>query len=76
MNDTEESVSAFNEKEDYLKKLNLEDIDVASEPLEEIDEVLKQRKALWKPRPLKYTKGALGLYVKHAVSPMKGGYME
>ena len=36
----------------------------------------KQRRELWKPRELKYTKGALGLYVKHAVSPMKGGYME
>lgn len=43
---------------------------------EYIDEVLKERKANWQPRALKYTKGALGLYVRHAVSPMKGGYME
>lgn len=42
----------------------------------EIEEILKQRKAAWvKPLP-RYTKGALGVYTKLAVSPMKGGYME
>ncbi|ABK62176.1 MULTISPECIES: dihydroxy-acid dehydratase [Clostridium] len=43
---------------------------------EEIEEILKARKAKWiKPAP-KYTKGAVGVYTKLAVSPMKGGYME
>jgi dihydroxy-acid dehydratase len=43
---------------------------------EEIEKILKQRKEQWvKPKP-KYTKGALGLYTRLAVSPMKGGYME
>jgi dihydroxy-acid dehydratase len=42
----------------------------------EMEEILKERKKAWvKPKP-KYTKGALGAYVKLAVSPMKGGYME
>lgn len=42
----------------------------------EIEEILKERKSRWvKPAP-KYTKGALGVYTKLAVSPMKGGYME
>ncbi|MCY6957721.1 dihydroxy-acid dehydratase [Clostridium brassicae] len=43
---------------------------------EEIEEILKERRLKWiKPSP-KYTKGALGIYTKLAVSPMKGGYME
>ncbi|SDK06249.1 dihydroxy-acid dehydratase [Natronincola ferrireducens] len=42
----------------------------------EIEKVLAERKAKWvQPQP-KYTKGALGIYTKLAVSPMKGGYME
>ena len=56
--------------------LNIVGIQGERKPAEEINEVLRQRKQLWEPRPLKYTKGALGLYVKHAASPMKGGYME
>ncbi|WMJ80936.1 dihydroxy-acid dehydratase [Clostridium sp. MB40-C1] len=43
---------------------------------EEMEEILKERRLKWiKPAP-KYTKGALGVYTKLAVSPMKGGYME
>ncbi|SDZ12687.1 dihydroxy-acid dehydratase [Tindallia californiensis] len=43
---------------------------------EEIEKIIQERKTRWiKPRP-KYTKGALGVYTKLAVSPMKGGYME
>ena len=44
--------------------------------LAQIDEILKERKTKWqKPKP-KYTKGALGIYTRLAVSPMKGGYIE
>lgn len=43
---------------------------------EEVTRILAERRKRWKPRPPKYTRGALGHYVKHAVSPMKGGYME
>lgn len=42
----------------------------------EIEEILHQRQKEWiKPEP-KYTKGALGVYTKLAVSAMKGGYMK
>lgn len=42
---------------------------------EEVDKVLAERKAAWKPKAPKYTKGVLKIYSEHAVSPMKGGYM-
>ena len=43
---------------------------------EKVAEVLQRRRNEWKPRPGRFTKGALSLYTKHEVSPMKGGYME
>lgn len=43
---------------------------------EEIEEVLKTRKENWEKRPSKYEKGVLKLFSEHAVSPMKGGYMD
>ena len=45
-------------------------------PEAEIARILEERKSQWVPKAPKYSEGALGLYVKHAVSPMKGGYME
>ncbi len=44
--------------------------------LNEVDNILKERKKLWQPKEAKYKKGVLAFYTKHAVSPMKGGYME
>lgn len=43
---------------------------------QEIDEILKKRKAAWKPKEPKYKTGVLHLFATHALSPMKGGYME
>ena len=43
---------------------------------EEMDAILAERRANWKPKAPKYTKGLLKLYSQHAVSPMKGAYME
>lgn len=43
---------------------------------EEIEKVLNERKKLWKPKNEKYPNGVLNIFSKHAVSPMKGGYME
>lgn len=43
---------------------------------EEIDAVLAQRKANWQPKEEKYKSGVLKIFSQHAVSPMKGGYME
>ena len=43
---------------------------------EEMEAILAQRRKNWKPKAPKYTKGLLKLYSQHAVSPMKGAYME
>ena len=43
---------------------------------EEMETILAERRAQWQPKPQKYTKGLLKLYAQHAVSPMKGAYME
>ena len=43
---------------------------------EEIEAILKERKAAWKAPKGRYSEGVLKLFSEHAVSPMKGGYME
>lgn len=43
---------------------------------EEIDKELEKRRQAWQPKPKKYTSGVLKIFSEHAVSPMKGGYME
>ena len=43
---------------------------------EEVDAVLAQRRAAWKPKSPKYPSGVLKIFSQHAVSPMKGGYMD
>lgn len=43
---------------------------------EEIDAILAQRRMLWKPKPLKYKSGVLGLFCRFAASPMKGAYID
>ena len=43
---------------------------------EEMDAVLAERRLSWQPKASKYTRGLLKLYAQHAVSPMKGAYME
>ena len=42
----------------------------------EIDAILAARRARWQAKPPKYKKGLLKRYTEHAVSPMKGAYME
>ena len=43
---------------------------------EEMDGILKERRAAWQSRPLRYQSGVLKIYSEHAVGPMKGGYMK
>ena len=43
---------------------------------EEMDAILAARRAKWQPKAPKYTSGLLKLSSQHAVSPMKGAYME
>ena len=42
----------------------------------EVDAVLARRRAAWKPKAPKYPSGVLKIFSQHAVSPMKGGYMD
>ena len=42
----------------------------------EIEKILAERKARWRPKVPKYKSGLLKLYAKTAVSPMQGAYME
>lgn len=60
-----------------VKERRLEIVGVKGEKRtpEEMEEILKARKAKWQPKPPKYTKGTLKLFSEHAVSPIKGGYM-
>ncbi len=43
---------------------------------DEMRAILLERKMNWQPRAPRYEKGVLKIYSEHAVSPMKGGYME
>ena len=58
------------------RKMNI--IGIKGEPKtpEEMDAILAERRANWKPKAPKYTKGLLKLYSQHAASPMKGAYLE
>lgn len=44
-------------------------------PAEEVNKVLAERKAAWKPKESKYKSGVLKLFSEKATSPMKGGYI-
>ena len=42
---------------------------------EEIEAILAQRRAAWKPKPERYRSGVLRLFAEHAAAPMKGAYL-
>ncbi len=58
------------------RKLNIIGIHGEEKTPEEIAQVLKERRENWKPRAPKYQKGVLRLFSEHAVSPMKGAYLD
>ena len=58
------------------RKLNIIGVNGVHKTPEEIDGILKKRRENWKPREPKYNKGVMGLFTRHAVSPMKGAYLE
>lgn len=58
------------------RKLNIIGVNGVHKTPEEIDEILKKRRKNWKPRAPKYSEGVMGLFTRHAVSPMKGAYLE
>ena len=57
------------------RKLNIIGIKGEKKSPEEIDAILAERRKNWKPKEMKYKKGALQLFSEHAVSPMKGAYL-
>lgn len=61
-----------------IPERRLEIVGVKGEPKtpEEMDQILAQRRAAWKPKPSKYPSGVLKIFSEHAVSPMQGGYMK
>ena len=58
------------------RRLNIIGTAGGHKSMEEIDDILKQRRKNWKPREPKYKKGVLRLFSEHAASPMKGAYLE
>ena len=58
------------------RKLNIIVVKGQRRSMEEIDEILEERRKNWQPREPKYKKGVLRLFSQHAVSPMKGAYLE
>ena len=58
------------------RKLNIIGVKGQRRSMEEIDEILEERRKNCQPREPKYKKGVLRLFSQHAVSPMKGAYLE
>lgn len=58
------------------RRLNIVGIKGERKNPDEVEEVLAERKKNWKPRELRYKRGALRLFSEHAVSPMKGAYLD
>ena len=58
------------------RKLNIIGIAGERKTVEEVEAVLDERRKSWKPREPKYKKGVLRLFSEHAVSPMRGAYLE
>lgn len=58
------------------RRLEISGVNGEHKTPDEMEQILAQRKARWTPKPPKYTSGVLKIFSEHAVSPMKGGYME
>ena len=58
------------------RKLNIIGIAGELKSMDEIEQILEERRKAWKPRVPKYKKGVLKLFSEHAASPMKGAYLE
>ncbi|NMA93874.1 MAG: dihydroxy-acid dehydratase [Clostridiales bacterium] len=58
------------------RKLDIIGVKGVNKTPEEIDRILADRKKKWKPKEGFYKRGALRLFAEHAVSPMKGAYLD
>ena len=61
-----------------IPERSLSIVGIAGKEMEpaEVDAVLAERRAAWKPRANRYTSGTLKFFTEHAVSAIQGGYME
>lgn len=60
----------------FERKLNIIGVNGEEKTMKEMEEILAGRRKNWKPKEMKYKRGALRLFSEHAVSPMKGAYLE
>lgn len=58
------------------RRLNIVGVAGERRTAEEIDAILVARKAKWLPKERRYKSGVLRMFSEHAVSPMKGAYLE
>lgn len=58
------------------RKLNLIGVNGERKTPEEMIQILEERRKNWTPRKMRYQRGALRLFSEHAVSPMRGAYLE
>jgi dihydroxy-acid dehydratase len=58
------------------RRLNIVGIDGEIKTPDEMEEILLARKQMWVPKERRYKSGALRLFSEHAVSPMKGAYLD
>ncbi len=58
------------------RRLNI--VGIAGERMtpEEVEQILRKRREKWKPHPGKYPRGTLRLFSEHAVSPMRGAWLD
>ena len=60
----------------FERKLNIIGVNGEEKSAKEMEEILVERRKNWKPKEMKYRRGTLRLFSEHAVSPMKGAYLE
>lgn len=58
------------------RRINIIGVGGEEKTPEEIDKILSDRKEKWTPKMPRYNKGVLRMFSEHAVSPMKGAYLD
>ncbi|MBQ2883876.1 MAG: dihydroxy-acid dehydratase [Alphaproteobacteria bacterium] len=58
------------------RKLNIIGVNGEFKTPKEMEQILNERKVKWKPREPRYKAGVLRIFSEHAVSPMKGAYLD
>ncbi len=60
----------------FDRKLNIIGVKGEKKTPEEIDRILEERRKAWQPKPRRYKRGTLRLFSDHAVSPMRGAWLD